>query len=170
MPPLAGAQNAAAASEPAGAAVGIGVQAEVDELGGHAVTRRLPGVGIVIGERDRAGAAHGRGNAAPVKAKSRASQRLNVNRSVRTVKPGTRGQLMGQPVHVGGVTTAARVAGAELDQLVLPQPHFGQAGHARDRTTGRRAHPCSSFGLALRANSLRDNDRRCRRTTGPAAG
>ena len=128
-----------------GEAAGGQVDAKVDEVTGHPVGWRLPGVGVVVGQRDRARPAHGRGNAH--RQGEVAGQPAVEGEPVGPhAEPGDRGELPGEPVHIGHVTAAARVTGSEPDELLLPLPHLGQARHARGRTTGFHAHSRSSLG------------------------
>ena len=105
------------------------VDAQVDQLGGDAVRRRLPRIGIVVGERDRAGGADSRGDAylQRVVACQPAVEGQPVGLHGET---GDGGELAGEPVHVGGVAGAAGVAGPEPDELLLPPPDLLHAGQA----------------------------------------
>ena len=108
------------------------VGAEVGQLGGDAVRRRLPRIGIVVGERDRAGGADGRGDAylQRVIACQPAVEGQPVSLHGET---GDAGELAGEPVHVGGVAGASGVAGPEPDKLLLPLPDLVHAGQAATR-------------------------------------
>ena len=55
MPPAAGSQNAGVVAGAGGPDDGGLVGAEIDELAGDAGGGRCPGVGVVVGELDRAG-------------------------------------------------------------------------------------------------------------------
>ena len=138
-----------------GVAAGERVKAEIDQAAGHAAGRRLPGVGIVIGQRDRARPAHGRGDAD--RQGEVAGQPAVEGQPVGPhPEAGHRGQLPGKPVHIGRMTAAARVTGSEPDELFLPLPHFRQARHACGRTAGCHAHPRSSSRAGVKSgrNSL----------------
>ena len=85
-----------------GTGYGGRVGAEVGQLGGDAVRRRLPRIGIVVGKRDRAGGSDGRGDAylQRVVACQPAVEGQPVGLHGET---GDGGELAGEPVNVGGV-------------------------------------------------------------------
>ena len=142
------------------------VQAEIDQAAGHAAGRRLPGVGIVIGQRDRARPARGRGDAD--RQGELAGQPAAEGQPVGLhPEAGHRRQLPGQPVHIGRMTAAARITGSEPDELLLPLPHLRQARHARGRTAGCHIHPRSSSRAGLKSgpDSLLTTTTGGRRTT-----
>ena len=83
------------------------VGAEIDQGAGHTRGRRLPGVGVVVGDGHGAGGAHGGRNAHPQAVVARQppveSQPVGLQGEARHG-----GQLAGQPVHIGRMTRAAR--------------------------------------------------------------
>ena len=125
---------------------------------GHAAGRRLPGVGIVIGHRDRARPARGRGDAD--RQGELAGQPAAEGQPVGPhLEAGHRRQLPGKPVHIGRMTAAARVTGPEPDELLLPLPHLRQARHARGRTASCHIHSRSSALCVVESQGQKSGNR-----------
>ncbi len=136
---------------PEGWGAGGHVGTEIDQLAGHSAGRRLAGVRVVVGQRDRTRLADGRGDAHPQR--EVAGQPPVEGEPVGLhAEAGYPGQLGGEPVHVGDMTGTARVAGSEPDELLFPPPHLAQAGQARGRTArGRTARGRTSSPGRTRA-------------------
>ncbi len=155
--------------ERCGVAAGGRVGAEVNQFAGHAAGRRLPGVGVVVGQRNRTGPADGRGDAHP-QGEVAGQPAVEGEPVGPHAEAGYRGELPGEPVHVGHVTGAACVAGSEPDELLFPLPHFARTGHAGGRTTApgrtgagsrqrsRRARADSAGGEEARAGRSRPRE------------